>query len=454
MTLSASNKKLYKSGLVLLALIPFFFACDDPNALGVDLDNENAKTVTETITFDLPVSTIYIDSLRTDNDNVLIVGSTQDDPTFGDIKAIGYSEFIPGTGGYLPTDTVVFERAFLILESTSDYISGAAASQNITVYETTDTLFSAATYLSKINVEYDNTMPLGSISEALGEQDSIFSIDLSDAFGRDLYVKLDSAQDNGAYTDSLNSGVKPALVLEPSDNNQSIFNFDLTSDTVGIYIEMKDPDNDSLLYFKFNLAGDYYSQILRDRSGSTYASLVNNYDSVSGGENTHLNMIAGIHPRLDLNPYLDFLSENENIIVNRAEISIPTDNSDGSPEVNNIRYFIPSSNGRINGPAFLVNQSQIKDFGVLSNSGYRVFNGFPSMLISSFDNDDNSYFGNVTNFCQALLDFSLWDQTTATSKLVVDAKQLILYGATPTLVGQSTIPSSGITLKVYYTRLK
>lgn len=464
MTLSTRINKTSKSGLMLFALIPFFFACDDPNALGIELDDDNAKTTTEAVEFSLPSQNIYADSLSNGNRGFLTFGSIQDNEVYGDVKAVGYSEYQTGSG-VLPNDSLEFIKAFIVLKSNLPYITeGSSPTQSVTIYETSDTLFSSVVYLSKIHVDYETSTLLGSLAEPLTDQDSIFTIDLIDSFGSNLYVLLDSAIDNSLYSDSLDSGLKPALVFEPSDNNQSLFTLDMLADTTGIYLEMLDPDTGDSHYYKFDFVADHYSEIIRDRSGSLYSSLVNNYDSVDISDVAHLNMTAGLHPRLDISELVEFLGDNQDIIINRAEIFLETDNSNSEtiPEIQNIRYFIPAGNGRINGPAF-ANNVNISSYAVLNNVSYfSTGNGFSSIFSSPYDSIESRYYGDISIFAQDMLSKTLFNTSVSESTEIEEEdknyikipSKLILNGTSNTNVGQSTFLKSDMRLKIYFTRLK
>lgn len=463
MTLRTKILKHNRSGLMLLALIPIFFACDDPNTLGIELEDVNAKTTTELAEFILPAQTIYIDSLLSqelpgfESLKYLTFGSISNENVYGNLKAISYTEYTSGSG-VIPFDSLEFEEAFVILKSSGfPVITNDNPQQIVSVFESTDTLFSSVLYPSNYHLEYDDSNPIGALSETITNQDSLFKISLNESFGKALYRRLDLANNlplddtnRTIYLDSITSGNKPALVFQPSDNNQSLFTFDMLSDTVGIYLQMRGVVRGERHYYKFNFSNDQYSEIIRDRSGSQYASLVNDYDSVSNQDFVHLNMIAGLHPRLDLSPLINFLKENENIIINRAEFSIGNNNQQNqlSPAINSFRFLYPNTaEKRINGASIYQNFNVIS-YSILGNSDYfNAPSGINSVLTNSLNEDKTQYnTGIVTNFCQWLLDNYIDNDQFVTT-------QVLLYGTNRLQVGQSEIPSSDIRLKVYFTRL-
>ena len=76
-----------KSGLIVL-LILIFFACEtDDTGLSVNIDNITDVSYAE---FELKTTNLFVDSLRTDNDSSILVGS-YNDVLFGEIT----DSFIP-----------------------------------------------------------------------------------------------------------------------------------------------------------------------------------------------------------------------------------------------------------------------------------------------------------------------------------------------------------------------
>jgi hypothetical protein len=460
MTWSDKINKLSNAGLMLFALIPFFFACNDPNSLGLELDNESAKSEVKVIEFNLPAKTIYIDSLRTEDLGSLIFGSYYNDTIFGDVKARAYVEYYAGSG-VLPSstdsllnDTLVFESAFLYTKyRTLSVKDEFAAHEKFTIHLTKDTLFSSVRYLANMHTPFDASKSIASYSEVFEyRDDSISKIRLNDDFGRMLFAKLDSAgrSKNTAYKDSLTNRYSyyPALVLEPSLDYEHLLTLDLSSDTSGIYINMKSKTGTGKYLYRFTLGGDYYSEIIRDRSTGKHNDLIKDYDesSIASG-NVHLNTIAGFHPKLDLSEYINFVKNTENIIINRAELaySHASINPTQVPPVKRIRYYFPQSNGRIN--ILSADGTYGRYYSLYSNTGY-LSSSVTSPILTTLYNDTNQNFSSlVTFFCQDILNSHIADIDPVTESLV-------LWSPDATTVGQTAIPKSSIILKVYYTTLK
>ncbi|MEO9475060.1 MAG: hypothetical protein ABJG41_05985 [Cyclobacteriaceae bacterium] len=452
---------------MLLALIPFFFACDDPSSLGVALDDENAKTEIAVEEFVLPSQTIYIDSLLTEVQNNLVFGNITGDSIFGDLKAVAYTEYAPISGVAAPDDsTIKHVKTYAILRYSRATYGSDAPMQTVTAYQGTDTLFASVTYLANAHVDYDETKPEGSLSVPLSDVDgdSIVQIVLDASLADSLYAKIEAAA-----IDTLDGNVPfsttqyfAPLVFVPGTDNQNLLNLDLNADTVGIYVEMSNAAEDTTYFFKFNFTGDNFSEIIRDRSTGKYSDLVDDYDSsmVIAG-NVHLNTIAGLHPKVSLKPYIDFIESNENIIINRAEVSLQNvPISETVPPVEWVSFLFETEGGRVNGPS--LNGSNAISYAILYNGAYTGSLSQNPVMINAYDSDEDNYTVNSTFFFQRMLDTRI--AKSSDSDLDYPVRDLILYNLgwdsqtnavySANAVGQSAISKSGIKLKIYYTRLK
>ena len=458
--------KISNSGLVLCALIPFFFACEDPSALGLELEDQSSKTEVKIIEFKLPAKTIYIDSLRTDDLGQALFGSVYNDSIVGNIKARTYFEYFGGSGT-LPSDsikqdTLEYVSVFLHIKYSALSVNDTStANENFTVHLASDTLFSTVTYLRNMHTPFDEANPIGTHSGSIRYRadDSVRRIKLTDSFGEYLFNKLDLAgrSSNKAYRDSLSGTSRPAyypaLVLEPQLDYEHLLSLDFTSQKMGIYVNMKSKVSDSTYVYKFLIGGDYYSEIIRNRASGKYADLVTDYSESSDSSGTvHLNATAGLYPKFDLTEFIKFTKNSENIIVSRAELSYKKDNDlmppAYKPVVSKVRYYFPKAGGRINTLAARAAYPVGNLYGLFSSNGYLSRESGASNLLTSFYNKDDKAYGDlVTFFCQDLLDLQSAGAEPSTNSL-------ILWNPDATTVGQTPILKSSVKLKVYYTELK
>ncbi len=134
-----------KPGLAVL-LIPFFFACNDPAELGLELERDDEKVSLKDTTLVLPSSTIYIDSLRTDQYTNTLFGKYADN-TFGEVTAVSNNQYNAG-GATLPEDSLAFKSAVLRLKVNAVRTRSVAGGETVTIYESSDTIFNSGIYLA------------------------------------------------------------------------------------------------------------------------------------------------------------------------------------------------------------------------------------------------------------------------------------------------------------------
>ncbi len=443
------------SGLAI-ALIPFFFACNDPTELGLELESNENPIKAEKVEFILPSSSIYIDSLRTDASSLSVFGQYEDS-VFGLVKAISFNEYNLN-GGVIPEgDSLEYSSVFLTLSIDNAKSPGTLSGENIKVHKTLDTLYNQPIYLSSRETLYENES-IGELSfdyqlnsDSINPRKTVIRIPLHDDFGLFMYDKLDKAKVVGAYRDSLFNGLYhyPPLALVPGDINKGLFHFDLADDTTRLSIEMRSKNTGRLFTFDFDFIDSHYSQLIRDRSSAKLSDLTDNYDESSVESSlVYLNNLAGIYPKINMNPFHEFIKENNNFIVNRATLSFGVQRL---PSLDFIDYTTS------------INAYFIKLYGKINSSGAQLGNGFNNVLISessyasslinapplniSFDEENLEYKANVTLFCQVLADYFNANIKPFTEELVlVDPNQISL--------SQASFNKGDIKLTIYYTTIK
>lgn len=449
MTLLAKRINLKTPGLAFL-LIPFFFACDDPTELGLELEPGEQKVATSKVEFTLPASSIYIDSLRTDQFQLTVFGQYSDS-IYGSIRAIAYNQYQVNRGP-LPKDSLEYTSSHIILK-----VSDVRAQQEILngetleIYEAMDTLHNTAAYFADRHIEpVDPSKPIAIHTfDYVPQHDTIntyLKIRLNDDFGLWLFDRLEKVQQSSAYSDSLlnNRYYYPPLIFVPGSGNQALFSFDLQPDTVAIYINMENSEGVTS-YFTFNFRNANFSEIIRDKSPGKLSDLTSDYavSNVPSGL-TYLDMISGVTTKLDLKPYLDFLETKQDLIINRAVLTLGVSEFPGPfvDEVPSLNFFFVRKDGRINGPAIIEDQQFTS--AILTDNSYT--SSTKTLLNMGYVPDSVQYQDNVTWFAQILADNSMRSDDFLTEELIVLSPRTIG-------LGQTSFIKSDIKLTVFYTTL-
>lgn len=216
-------KMAYKY-LVCAIILAGAAACDKE---GFNYSNEVETSGTEYIVTDtitMNASTVYLDSVPTSNQGVVLVGTTVD-PYFGTISSSSYFKLKAVTTSTNIADEAVYDSLVLMIHPKTTYYGDTTKPQHFVVYKVTDYIeknFGTSYYYSGMSFATDPT-PVGSIQIAhiRPTLDSVYDIKIDDAIGKDLfnrvYNKLPSVTNQDQFTEWF-----PGLCIKPGANSQVI----------------------------------------------------------------------------------------------------------------------------------------------------------------------------------------------------------------------------------------
>ncbi len=427
----------------------FIFSCSDPTEIGLELNPDaiSARLVFEEFT--LPVENIFIDSLISSNSSRLLIGKKSDD-IYGSVSSSAMIRLSSETSSLIPlvydikttvetnppgvtVDTVswqyhVFDSLVLNLEYSSVNTSDSLyLPQSITVHQLDDELLTGVYYLSKFDTPmlpaepeniFNFVVDKDSLNDALVKANEepyyILQRRLSDNLGRQLYDIVRNDKTN----EKMRTEFK-GIGIVPGDNNTSLIGFNpngLSGVTLHYHIMEEDTTGeitvarDSLeVLFNFTGAGAYYNRIKTDRTGSLIGDNIKGHleGFETGDGKAYLNSVAGIYPRVSLDPLHEFLSrynqeEGEYVQVAKAEILINTSKNSGNynPNVNNTRFIFLKENTNSSSINLGVNDVDtnllININGTLSTTREELKN----VLIADYNAESSSYQASLTYFLQ------------------------------------------------------
>ena len=185
-----SFSKILKPGLIML--IPVFFGCDSNDDLGIQYDlGSNANVRFQEFT--LPASNIYVDSLRTDGENRVLVGSYNDQLT-GNLYTEGYLQF-SYLNGPLPSneiegDTLEVDSIIVTLRANTTLPQESGIFfQEFSLFDLEDSLQAEAIYLAS-NRQTTDTI-IGTFSSNVNTLiDSVYQIKMNEGYTQSFYATL------------------------------------------------------------------------------------------------------------------------------------------------------------------------------------------------------------------------------------------------------------------------
>ncbi|SNT19776.1 hypothetical protein SAMN05421640_2801 [Ekhidna lutea] len=452
-------KNILKPGLIIL--IPVFFGCETQNDIGIKYDLGSDANV-KFIEFTLPASNIYIDSLRTDGENRILVGS-QNDPLTGSVAAEGYFGFSYESGPMPrpkastevpnPQDTLKMDSLLVFFETESTIPLRGNTFQEFGLYELQDSLENSAIYLASL--EQVKGTQIGSFSKSINvATDTLYRLKLDQMYAESFFDYLSEIA--GDTNRSIGSTVFKSLAVVPGSSSESIASLSLSSDTTKmfLYTSPVDPDAKDTTYItSFRFTGKHYTYLDRNRSGSSFDGIEEkqNFDLPDG--ETIIDPITGISTAFSLNQLDDFFNENRSILINNASVTFEIESENNRDTLISVLNFFRKPDEGIFGPAKASNP-----FGniVMADEGYFSLQSSPAR--GSLNSDKSKILMTSTLFYQSLYRQYLEGDSLAfrnpSSNSIVDIDDLVMVSDVDVTLQRTIIKPEGIKLRLYYTEVE
>lgn len=441
-------------------LIPVFFGCETQGDLGINypLDtNANVKFVE----FTLPATNIYLDSLRTDGENRILVGN-YNDPLTGSVSAEGYFQYFYEVGPLpsakssdsspSPLDTLKIDSVVLVLETGAIIPQRGTSFQEFTIHELQDSLKSSAIYLS--NLKQESANEIGSYSKSINVAlDTLYRVKLNDAFKLTFFERIkEISKDPSQF---IGSAIFKSLGLIPGSSSESIASFNLASDTSRLimYTSPTNPsskDTTYLTYFRFS--GKNYSYLNRDRSGSSFDGIEENSDFDLPTNQTVIDPLSGISTAFSLNQLQDFFNENRRILISNATVSFEFESENNRDTLVSFMNFFRKEDKSIFGAAAVSNSfANI----VMSDNAYLNFESLPASGTLTESKDEISL--TSTLFYQQLYRQSIKGDSLAylipTNGEIKSISDLVLISVGDVTLQRTIFKENGVKIGIYYTEV-
>lgn len=268
---------------VLSAL--FFSSCDEPEAIGLDLIEENQFDLIFLDTMTVKFSTVLLDSVATSTTNRLMVGHRVD-TTFGTITAKAFFQVgLDSLGDYPDEERAVYDRATFTLYYDDYSYYDTTQLQTYTLYPLTDDLeyqedgkLYNTSYRDYTASLYDSTKVLGALSwYPKPRQHDYIEIPLDDSLGRELFT-LAQSQDDIILSENDFQEKYKGFALLPALENTAIIGLGTRTQIKVYYVEGGEEQS-----LHFTVGNNiYFSQLTQDRSSTLYAPLTQQRNELPG----------------------------------------------------------------------------------------------------------------------------------------------------------------------------
>jgi hypothetical protein len=454
-----------KLGLIL-GLALFTFACEEPGEIGLNINPENGTFVARY--FEIPIDNsinqhediLSDNSTRIDPSNQnprssgrLLVGNYST-PEFGEFSSKAFVNFYLGQFGFNSED-FIFDSLKLHLKV--DYLYGGSflGAKRIYVHELSEELDLDRLYYTKDSTEYLPD-PVGEINFDVSSFDSVYvdtvlSARLSDELGMRLFEKAET--DTMAYNDNLRfREFFKGFAFVPDENNEMLagviaenrstymrIHFHSSSDTLSFDYVIPGYDYDTVytnndtLFSATNITR-YYNNISLDKTGSPLAGIPGYYmDFETDDGLSYIQASSGIFTRLNFGKYFQFLDTANEMVINRAELLIPTAAyQDYLPPSPGLALYITDETNQLVEVEIDSLNSTFASVGVLNYS-------------EASGENRGEYMGDLTNYIQGLT-------SSSTTDTLILLGQPGLHNSVLS-TNQTIIDKENIILKVYYSSL-
>ncbi|MCC9136670.1 DUF4270 family protein [Pontibacter silvestris] len=447
--------------LAVRRFLLFFFsvavltACDDPNEVGLELQDENQIGTDYTDTLTINTGTVLLnDSIRSFKVSPALVGQYAD-PVLGTVKATTFTEMGLSSTNVSLGDNPVADSLVLALDYTMIY-GDKSSELTVNVHQLTERFQERASYFTNSQLAYEET-PLGSKTftpQILNSGTETAPVDSAVAVNIRLDQQLaealvaQSGQGPLQTQSNFNEFFKGLALVSPEGSN--IVGLNLLSSRTKMTLYYKNGETQKTQSFIITSAENYFTGVTGDRSGTAVAELTEKGEYLpaaqTGGE-SYIQANTQLLTKLTF-PYLDqFKQATDNIIINRAEVIIPVKSSSTSslaPPPQLAAYQTNSSNRA------LTPLQQDRAFALNTTS-------FPAAV--SYNAEKEQYSINITSYFQAML---LGNRPNnglllAPAKVVITSQQTgataIQDDTSPYRAVINNTDSDKVKLLIYYSKL-
>jgi len=403
MNLLARSQK----GLAVI-LILFLASCEQENDTALDIEIENATEVLSS-NLDVPMYTVFVDSMRTDVEDNAAVGSFTDND-LGKITATSFHT-MRYTEGTIPRDTSVFDSLVLQIDITGRLENNERGGFYF-IHELEEEIYNSVVYLADKEIK-KNEIPIDTLN-------SNFAL-LNDTIVKLKLPKLGFKLFNLVQDSASLVGFEYQFAISPSEDLKSLITFNTDSDSTKLILYSSIDTIQSTTEFTLN--AKHFTNLKRDFSGTRFEG-IQSLDSISyDGENALLAPLYGFYPVVNFKEYLRFVDTSEDLIINKAEILIQKGDESVNPSAS-FEFFFFKENSGFTGEGLLGTYENWIRTAILDNQSY--FPPRPSNITAKASEEEGIYTTDVTIFTDIYLrQFRSEEKEILTEYLVIAPEDIL-----------------------------
>lgn len=373
-------------------------ACEEPKEIGLSPTTPVGILYTDTLT--ITRETILLDSVRSNDQSMLLVGRYTD-PVFGKIQAKAFVQSRFATD-FVVNDTltnvattpsrIVYDSTRLVLDLNGAWYGDTTIRQEIQVFRLTDSLRQAQSYdISSVVGSEATPLAKRVIRPRPTARDSVPArFPLPDAYGKQILTVANTDAGKVANNAAFQAQFRSGLLLTSDATAQAamlgfqpgvISNSTIFGSYVAVYYHVQGETSRRTQFLLLN--GKRFNQITTDRSGTPLARLQKGVPlpSAATGGFTYNQPATGVTTKLSF-PSLKNLSPGGRVAINRADLII-------TPTVPTNLLF---TNPGLLALAEVNEKNQLRRLPVVG-TGISAFGGFPFLVpfMGPFDRTPGSF---------------------------------------------------------------
>jgi len=311
---------------MILSAAVLAISCEDPGKIGLIINADNGLVKTHYFEMVLPTSVVQFNPRKTSETGILKAGQFVSSD-FGRVFANSYTQLNPSTVIEVNTNA-----EYVGFEMTIGF-SGIKGSTPINTEEQTISIYQAAEEIdTDINYYRNDQLALGPkladwTFEPLVEDtlttDSTYILLLNDVVGADLFSKLKAADPIFDDDDQFNAYFK-GIAFMGTSSAINIFDIDRSKFKLSLkYNEFNTNGTAIPRTYVINLGTAGFYQIDSDKSGTPLSGLnPDNTEYLPTDNNRYLQYGTTMAIRADLTPFYNLTDTLQNMIINKALITI------------------------------------------------------------------------------------------------------------------------------------
>jgi len=445
--------------LIGLIVSSALFSCEDPSRLGIDLidDNDDLGVLFTEIPLDTKV--VQIDSINTTNRGIMMTGE-HFDTDFGKLTVQSYLRLLPpSANSSVPQDVLVADSVKMNLRYSYFFGSNFPSNHQLLVHELSEELEIDTIYYSTNSTPFEAQSVIDT-TFTVSENDTLLSLNLEN-MKDELFIALkDYEADSAGASEFLEQFKGLTLISDPISS--AVLGFSTTHSESNIVLYYT--TNDTIVNTIELTYSTYYNQISPDYTGTELngIELLTDFNPISG--RSYLQVGAGLVPKLDFQPYFDFLDNDTTgtVVINKAELV--ADNLQGlngsiAPPVQMAFYFTDETNRIIEVGEITPFPATIQTDAIYITATRNNLDPFTANIRSvqaNLDTANVEYKPQITLFTQLIADGALSrndvnDIFSMPFSFVDVPTSVMDYGRN---LDRFFVEPGNLRLKLFYTRLK